>query len=501
MRVLMVASEVFPLAKTGGLADVCGALPAALSDLGIDARLLMPAYPQALERTLRKRKAAVLDDPLGLGRTTLIQGVLPESETPVWLIDCPALYARPGGPYQDESGRDWADNHLRFALLGWVAARIGQRAAGLGWQPDILHVNDWQSGLAPAYLHAWGGDRPGTVMTIHNIAYQGLFAPDVLPRLDLPSSMYGIDGLEYYDQVSFLKAGVFYSDRLTTVSPSYAREIQTAEHGCGLEGLLAARAHDLVGILNGADYGIWTPAADPHLEKPYTPGDFKAKAVNKLALQRELGLPEAADAPLLIIVSRLNEHKGMDMALSTLPVLLGLGAQLAVLGTGDKAIEDGFLAAAKANPRQVAVRIGYSERLSHRMQAGGDILLMPSRSEPCGLTQFYAFRYGTLPLVHRTGGLADSVVDSSYDTLMTGEANGFVFDQPTAGALQWAIERAVALFRQPEQWRRVCAAAVAEDFGWRASGEKYRDLYHALRPAIAGGKGRRRPQVTKLGTH
>jgi starch synthase len=491
MRILLVSSEVFPLAKTGGLADVSGALPAALAGLGLDARVLMPGYPQAMEMALRKRKVAALGSPLGLGETTLVQGVIPGSEVPLWLIDCPALYARSGGPYQDEHGRDWPDNPLRFALLSWVAARLGQKATSINWQPAILHANDWQAGLAAAYLHAWGGDRPGTVLTIHNIAYQGLFAPDILPRIDLPWSMYGIDGLEFYGHASYLKAGVFYSDKLTTVSPSYAREIQTADHGCGLEGLLAHRAADLVGILNGADYGVWDPATDPHIAKRHAPGDLSAKAANKAALQRELGLPESPDAPLLVVVSRLNEHKGMDMVLATLPVLLHLGAQLAVLGTGDKPIEEAFQAAAAANPRQVAVRIGYSEPLAHRMQAGADMLLMPSRSEPCGLTQFYAFRYGTLPVVHRTGGLADSVLDASYDALMTGEATGFVFDQPTASALQWCLERAVALYRQPPQWKKLRKSAMAQDFGWAASAKRYRDLYRSLRPA-AFGKGRRR---------
>lgn len=486
MRLLFVSSEAYPLAKTGGLADVAGALPAALADLGVDVRVLLPAYPsarRALAEVVEER--AVLGDPFGSGVARLLEGRLADSPVPVWLLDCPALYDRDGGPYQDAAGADWPDNDLRFGLLGWAAARLGHTSSPLPWRPAVLHANDWQASLAPAYLHAWGGARPATVLTIHNMAYQGLFPAETLLRLGLPWSMYGIDGLEFWGRMSFLKAGIFYSDRLTTVSPTYAREIQTAEYGCGLDGLLRVRREHLFGILNGVDYGVWDPARDACLAHRHAAHDLDAKPMNKHALQCELGLSADAAAPLMIVVSRLNEHKGTDLILAQIPFLTAAGAQLAVLGTGDRELEEGFRQAARRHPGQVAVNIGYSEDLAHRMQAGADMLLMPSRSEPCGLTQFYAFRYGTVPVVHRTGGLADSVTDVTYETLLAGSATGFMFGTPTASAFQWALERALGMFAQPEQWRRIRAAGVAQDFSWRSSALRYLDLYHAMLAADA----------------
>ncbi|HSV28337.1 MAG TPA: glycogen synthase GlgA, partial [Candidatus Omnitrophota bacterium] len=469
MRVLFASSEVYPLVKTGGLADVSGALPAALIEAGQDVKVLMPGYPEAMDKAEGKRTVGSLGDPLGVGsEAKLVSAKLPGSGVPLWLIDCPALYNRPGGPYQDSVGADWPDNPLRFGMLSWAAAHLCTEGSPVKWRPQVLHANDWQTGLAPAYLQAWDVvDRPATAFTIHNIAYQGIFPAATVATLGLPASMYQMDGLEYWDQMSFLKAGLFYSDRITTVSPRYAKEIQAAPHGCGMEGLLAWRSADLLGILNGADYGVWNPATDPHLAQPYKPADFaKGKAANKAALQRELGLAENPDAPLMVIVSRLNDLKGMDMVLAVLPVLLREGAQLAVVGTGDRALEESFRAAAARNPGQLAVNIGYSEPLAHRLMAAGDMLLMPSRFEPCGLTQFYAFRYGCVPVVHSTGGLADTVMDTTYDSVMTGTATGFVFEHANAGAFQWCVERALGTFRQKDQWRKIQKACVAQDFSW-----------------------------------
>lgn len=483
MRILFASSEVFPLVKTGGLADVSGALPAALIEAGQDVRVVLPGYPEAMAKAENKTEIASLGDPLWVGaEAKLISATLPGSGVPVWLIDCPRLYDRDGGPYQDVSGAEYPDNHLRFGLLSWAAAHLCTEGSPVEWRPEILHCHDWQSGLAPAYLRAWNiAQPPATVFTIHNIAYQGLFPPDAVPRLGLPWSMFDIHGLEYYDSLSFLKAGLVYGDRVTTVSPRYAKEIQSAPHGCGLEGLLAERAGDLLGILNGADYGVWNPAADAHLVHPYAPGDFiKGKAANKAALQAELGLAQNSDAPLLIIVSRLNDLKGMDLVLAVLPGILAQGAQLAVLGTGDRALEDGFAAVAAANPAQVAVKIGYSETLAHRLMAAGDMLVMPSRFEPCGLTQFYAFRYGTVPVAHMTGGLADTVVDATYDSMMTGTANGFVFEHANAGAFQWTMERALALFRDKDQWRKLQNTGICQDFGWDRSAARYVEMYRSL---------------------
>ncbi|OAN67008.1 glycogen synthase GlgA [Magnetospirillum moscoviense] len=493
MRVLFASSEVFPLAKTGGLGDVSGALPAALTEAGTDIRVLMPAYPEALDLAEGKRQVGDLGDPFGIGDTvSLVSAKLPGSGVPLWLLDCPAMYRRAGGLYQDRAGNDYPDNLLRFGLLSWAAARLSTEDSPVKWRPQVLHGNDWQTGLAPAYLHAWvPAERPATVFTIHNIAYQGVFPKDSVPRLGLPWELFQMEGLEFYDQLSFLKAGLFYSDRLTTVSPRYAREIQAAPHGSGMEGLLAHRAADLDGILNGADYRVWTPDSDPFLPHTYVPSDFTAgKAANKAALQAELGLAIDPAAPLLVVVSRINDLKGLDMVLAAMPALLRMGAQVAVVGTGDHSLEEGFRAAAATSPRQVAVTIGYSEKLAHQLLAAGDMLLMPSRFEPCGLTQFYAFRYGTVPVVHATGGLADTVVDATYDGLMTGTATGFTFEHANAGAFQWCVERAVGLFRQPETWTKIQKTCVAQDFSWKRSAARYQSLYQGLVPQ-AGGKRRK----------
>jgi starch synthase len=490
MRVLFVSSEVFPLIKTGGLADVSGALPAALHGAGTDVRVLMPGYPVAMDKAEGKRTVGTLGDPFGVGTANLVSARIPGSGVPLWLIDCPPLYDRPGGPYQDAAGHDWPDNDLRFGLLSWAAAHLCTEGSPVKWRPQVLHAHDWQAGLGAAYLHAWEvAERPGTVFTIHNLAYQGIFPMATAARLGLPAEMTGIDGIEFYGSMSFMKAALFYSDRLTTVSPRYAKEIQSSPHGCGMEGLLAQRSGDLTGILNGADYGVWDPATDAYIPHSFTPGDAGGKARNKAALQAELGLEQAPDKPLMVIVSRLNEIKGMELVLALLPSLLAQGAQLAVVGSGDRILEDGFRAAAAQHPNAVAVHIGYSEPQAHKLMAAGDMMLMPSRFEPCGLTQFYAFRYGTVPIAHATGGLADTVVDCTYDSLMTGTATGFAFDHVNAGAFQWAIERALALYRQPEQWARVVAGCVHQDFGWDRSAARYVELYQAVG---ADGKSRRK---------
>lgn len=488
MRVLFAASEVFPLVKTGGLADVSGALPAALIEAGQDVRVLMPGYAAAMDKAEGKREVGNLGDPLGVGaETVLVEGTLPGTAVPVWLLDCPALYHRAGGPYLDVDGADYADNSLRFGLLSWAAAHLCTAGSPSNWRPDVLHCHDWQTGLAPAYLKAWNvAERPATVFTIHNIAYQGQFPPETVPRLGLPWDFYSLAGMEYWNAMSFLKAGLVYSDKLTTVSPRYAKEIQSSPHGCGMEGILAERAGDLIGILNGADTGVWDPATDQHIAHRYdAAGLIAGKAANKAALQAELGLAADPEAPLLVIVSRLNDLKGMDLVLSVLPAILRQGAQLAVLGTGDRGLEDGFRAVAAANPSQVAVSIGYSETLAHKLLAAGDMLVMPSRFEPCGLTQLYAMRYGTVPVVHVTGGLADTVVDATYDSLMTGTATGFAFEHANAGAFQWTAERALGAYRQPEQWRKVQKAGMAQDFTWGRSAGRYVDLYRALAPGKA----------------
>jgi starch synthase len=478
MRILFVASEAYPLIKTGGLADVAGALPAALAALGMDVRILLPAYPAALDGAPAKGPSLSLGDLLGAGEVRLIPARMPDSGVALWLVDCPALFHRRGNPYVDIDGNDWPDNHLRFAVLARAAARIGEIGERLGWAPDVIHGNDWQCGLIPAYLAFSGGRRPATVMAIHNLQYRGLFDPKVGEAIGLPPQAYAMEGAEFYGQLSYLKAGLFYADRLTTVSPTYAREIQRPEFGWGLQGLLAKRAHDLVGILNGVDRRLWNPAADPHLARPYSAQSLRDKAVNKAALQAELGLAPWPEAPLFGIVSRFTEQKGLDLVLAALPALFEMGGQLAVLGSGERHLEDLFRQAAQAQPQRVALRLAYDEGLAHRIEAGADMLLVPSRFEPCGLTQMYALAYGTAPVVRRTGGLADTVQDAGEP----GGGTGFMFDQPTPLDLIDAMGRGVGLYRQPQAWRAVQLRGMAQDFSWERAAVAHRDLYRDLAP-------------------
>ena len=481
MRVLHVASECYPLVKTGGLADVVGALPAALLGIGVDARVLLPGYPRILDGLMGLRAVGDLPNPWGGAPSRILVGRTAEGVA-CYAVDAPRLYDRPGNPYVDPQGRDWADNHRRFALLGWAAAWLAGEGGGWRWRPDIVHAHDWQAGLAPAYIGLRQWPRPATVATIHNIAYQGVFPPMVLNELALPLEAFSIDGLEYHGQLGFLKAALWYADRITTVSPTYALEIQTPEGGLGMEGLLEGRAADLSGILNGVDYSVWDPATDPRLPARYTRDDLSGKAVNKAALQAEFGLAPDPAAPLFAVISRLTQQKGFDLLLHAAPRLVAQGAQLAVLGSGEAVLEEEFTALATHFPGRVGTVIGYDEALSHRVQGGADVILMPSRSEPCGLVQMYALKYGTLPLVRRTGGLADTVVHAGPGSL--GVGTGFVFDHADVAGLSWGISAAIELYRDREAWQRVQRNAMAQDFSWTASARRYLDLYRELFPDV-----------------
>ena len=489
MRVLFVTPEVFPLVKTGGLADVSAALPPALAAAGVDVRLLLPGYPAVLAGLgeLQDVGGPLMDLPGdAVGRLKL--GRLPDGIL-AYALDAPAFFGRPGNPYIGPDGRDWPDNASRFAALCWVAASYAaEAAADPWWRPDVIHGHDWQTGLVPAYLElrpdrfGGGGRRPATVTTIHNIAYQGQFAPHILGDLRLPSPAYQMDGVEYFGGIGYLKAGCFYSDRLTTVSPTYAHEIQTAEHGEGMEGLLASRAGSLTGILNGVDYSVWDPVTDPHLPANYGPDDPAGKALCKEELQGAFGLDRAPDAPLACVVSRLTWHKGLDLVLETIGEWVRAGGQLVVLGTGDAWTEAGFRNLHGWFPRAVGVRIGYDEPLAHRIQAGSDVILVPSRAEPCGLTQLYGLKYGTLPLVRRTGGLADTVVDANPAAMKDGVATGFQFVGATPQELLWQLRRAAALYRQPDRWDALRRRAMTRDFGWSGPAREYEALYRSIAP-------------------
>ncbi|HET8728628.1 MAG TPA: glycogen synthase GlgA [Alphaproteobacteria bacterium] len=482
MRVLHAASELFPLVKTGGLADVAAALPPALADQGVDARILVPGYPSVMAEAGDMRPMLTDGDLFGGGKARLLAGRLDRVGVQAYVLDCPGLFDRPGNLYTGPDGRDWPDNHRRFAALGWAAARLGGAfgpAGDPGWRPDIVHGHDWQAGLAPAYL-ALGGAGTRTVMTIHNLAYQGWFPAAVLPELGLPPDSFRIDGVEYYGGVGFLKAGLHYADRLTTVSRTYAREVQAPEHGAGLDGLLRVRAGDLVGIVNGADYAVWNPETDPALPRSYSACTPDGKADAKATLQARMGLPVEPHAPLFGVVSRLTWHKGLDLLLGALPSLVDRGGQLVLLGSGERGLEDGFEAAAAAWPHRVAVRLGYDEVLAHLIEGGADVILVPSRTEPCGLTQIYALRYGSLPLVRRTGGLADTVVDATPENVAAGTATGFVFDDATVEALSAAIASACTLWQDHDLWRALQQTAMHADFSWARAAREYAALYSEL---------------------
>lgn len=479
--VLSVASEIFPLVKTGGLADVVGALPAALAREGVAMRTLVPGYPAVVD-ALEGADVAHAIATLHGGPARVLAGRAGGLD--LFVLDAPHLFARPGNPYAGADGKDWPDNAQRFGALAAVAAAIG-RGSIPAFVPDIVHAHDWQAGLAPAYLHYGGTPRPRTVMTVHNMAFQGQFPATLLAALGLPPHALAIDGVEYYGSIGFLKAGLALADRITTVSPTYALEIRTPAFGMGLDGLLRHRAPVLSGILNGIDDAHWNPATDPHLAAPFDRRHLAARARNKAALQARLGLAVDAAAPLLGVVSRLTWQKGMDLLLEALPEIAGMGAQLALIGSGDRALESGFAAAARAAPGRIAAMVGYDEPLAHLMQGGSDALLVPSRFEPCGLTQMCALRYGAIPVVARVGGLADTVIDASEMALAAKAGTGVQFAPVTRDALTTAVERLLTLWRDRPGWRRLQARAMAVDVSWRRPAQHYAALYRELAPTSA----------------
>ncbi len=475
MKVLAVASECAPLVKTGGLADVVGALPKALAPHDVEIRTLLPAYAALVGVKAGKRTA--LGTLFG-GEAAVVEATADDLD--LLLLDAPHLFDRPGNPYLDETGADWPDNHLRFGGLCQAAAALAREGLD-GWRPDVVHAHDWQAGLVPAYLRLGEGATPPTVVTIHNIAFQGLFSPVTIGDLGLPSSAFtAADGFEYYNQISFLKAGLVFADRLTTVSPSYARELMTPEFGMGLHGVLASRAGDLVGILNGVDTAVWDPQTDGDLAATYSGRARKGKAVNKAELERRFDLPMRPDGPLFCVVSRLTRQKGIDVLLEAIPRLVARGARLAVLGSGDADLEAGIRYATTTYPEQVSAVIGYDEPLSHLMQGGADAILIPSRFEPCGLTQLYGLRYGTIPVVARTGGLADTVIDANDAAMIAGCATGFQFAPVTPEALGDAIERVCDLHADQTAWRAMVGRAMRHPVGWDHAAHAYATLYRSL---------------------
>ncbi|MBK5932249.1 glycogen synthase GlgA [Halochromatium salexigens] len=476
--VLFASSEAHPLVKTGGLADVASSLPAALRELGHDARLIIPAYPQAKRLVRELRVLSELSLKNTQGPVSLLGGLLPDRDLPVYLVEAPAYFCREGNPYTDVSGGDWGDNPERFLLFARVLARVALGLPTLDWRPDVLHCNDWQTGLAPVFLDRYE-ERPAVVFTVHNLAYQGVFERATFDRLGLPPALWSIGGVEFHQRMSFLKGGLVFSDRINTVSPTYATEARTATYGCGLDGLLRQLGSRFQGILNGIDYRTWDPLQDATLPQNYGRDSLELKAANKVALQHHFDLPHAEHSLVLGHVGRLVEQKGVDMILDLLPRLLAQGdVQLVMQGEGERALEQRLLEQAAHYPSQLSVRIGYDEARAHLIEAGSDLFLMPSRFEPCGLNQMYSLRYGTVPIVRRTGGLADTVVDTNPHTLAGNEATGFLFDSPDAEALWDALERALDLYHQaPERWRQLMQTGMAQDLSWEASAKRYELFY------------------------
>ncbi len=471
MNVLFCVSEAVPYAKTGGLADVAGALPAALRRKGLDVRVMMPLYrgvSRSFLEPVQRVSAAVGGQVLG---AAIWQGTFPNG-TPVYFVDSSSLYERAG--LYGEGGQDYDDNLSRFAFFCQAAVTVMHES----WRPDLVHCHDWQTALVPAYLRLQRNPLP-SLFTVHNLAYQGIFPPEQFPLACLPPEAFTMEGVEFYGKVNAMKAGLVSSHVLSTVSETYAREIQTEEFGMGLDGLMRARSADLFGVLNGVDYSQWDPSIDPHIPATYTADDLSGKPRCKAALQQELRLPDNAYTPLIGAVARLVSQKGFDLVASAIENVVAMGAQIVILGTGDPAFEAAFRGAEARWPGQVRALIDFDERLAHMIEAGADMFLMPSRFEPSGLNQLYSLRYGTVPIVRRTGGLADSIVDVSPQTLHTGQANGFVFDVYSPDALVATIGRALAAYRDPGLWRWLQHVGMRADFSWDRAADRYLLLYHA----------------------
>ncbi|MFC0178965.1 glycogen synthase GlgA [Thorsellia kenyensis] len=491
MRILHVCSEFYPLLKTGGLADVLGALPLALKKKGVDSRILIPGFPSVLNAI--KEKSAlheVKQIDTFAGNITIFYAVF--QKLPFYIIDAPHLYAREGSPYHDEYQNDYRDNAIRFALLSFIGAELANNLDPY-WSASIVHAHDWHSGLTPAYL-AQNGYPAKSVFTIHNLAFSGCFPYisddelsgyqhiSLLDKIGLDNRMFSIDGLEFHGKVSFLKAGLYYSSHVTTVSPTYAQEITLPDFGCGFDGLLASKKQSgkLTGILNGVDYSLWSPKKDPNLKHSYDARQLNNKSLNKLDLQENYHLTKDSTIPLFSVVSRLSHQKGLDLLIDVIPFLIEKNAQLFILGSGDKVLEEKFLSLAKEYPNHIAVKIGYDEELAHNLTAASDIMLIPSRFEPCGLTQLYAMKYGTLPLVRNTGGLADTVVDITQTNITEKLATGIVFNQANTTELIVALEKTFSLWQNKTAWKQVQKNAMKRDFSWSLIADAYIAIYQSL---------------------
>lgn len=475
MQVLSVTPEIFPLIKTGGLADVTGALPIALAAKGMTMRTLIPGFPTVMAAF--KKRRAVLQYPLLQGGKASVHSVQ-LAGLELFVLDAPHLFDRPGGPYGNATGVDWPDNWRRFAALSQVGGDIAGGAIS-GYQPDIVHAHDWQSAMTLAYMRYGKAVGIPSMMTVHNLAFQGQFGAGIFGELGLPAVAMALDGVEYYGGVGFLKAGLQAAWAITTVSPTYAQEIRSAEFGMGLDGLINMRSSDLYGIVNGIDTGIWDPETDKHLVSPYTASTLKARAPNRAAVEERFSL-DRDDSPIVCVISRLTWQKGMDILALVIDGIVATGARLAILGSGDAGLEGALLAAAARHRGRIGVVVGYDEGLSHIMQGGCDAIVIPSRFEPCGLTQLYGLRYGCVPVVARTGGLADTVIDANEAAVSAGVATGFQFAPNNGGALLHAIRRLVDAHASPAVWESLQRQGMKADVSWDKSADKYVELYRLL---------------------
>ena len=475
MKALAVASEMHPFVKTGGLGDVVGALPQALAQHGVATTTMLPGYPQVMRAIGKSRIVARYPDLFGTAARLLR---VKASGADLLVLDAPGLYARDGGAYADSAGNDWRDNWRRFAALSAAAADVAGGSIAR-FAPDVVHAHDWQAAMAIAYMrHGRAADVPA-VITIHNLAFQGRFGADIFGALGLPASAFTVDGVEYYGGVGYLKAGLQYADAITTVSPTYAAEIRTPAAGMGLDGLIAGRSGDLHGIVNGIDVGQWNPAADPAIPANYSARSLAARQRNRRAVEKRFGLARW-DGPIFCVVSRLTWQKGMDLLLDAIDDLIAMGGRLALIGSGDQALEGGLLAAAARHRGRIGVVIGYDEGVSHLLQAGADAILVPSRFEPCGLTQLYGLRYGCVPIVARTGGLADTIIDANEAALAAGVATGILHEPGRGDSFRAAIAKAVSLFADRERWTALQRAGMKADFSWNRSAARYAALYASL---------------------
>lgn len=496
-KILFVTPEIYPLVKTGGLADISGALPLALLKLGLDVRVLVPGYPPILEKLPDAAPLADVSALLGEPDSARLLGAtIPGGELPLLVLDCPMLFARSGGPYLSPEGRDWEDNVLRFGLLNQVGALLASGDSPLPWLPDVVHCNDWQSGLIPALLHYSDKPHAKTVMSIHNLMFQGNFGREWVTHLGLPASAFNPEGVEFYGHFSFLKAGLYFADQITTVSRTYAEEIQTPEFGYGMDGLLKWRRDVLHGIVNGIG-DDWRPASDPYLHTRYDRQSLRTKAANKQALQDEMNLALEADAPLLCMVSRLTRQKGIDLLLDCMPDLVQGGAQIAVLGSGESQYEARLGDLARRYPGRIGISITHNEALAHRLIAGGDMFLMPSRFEPCGLAQMYAMNYGTPPVARRTGGLSDTIVDTTDAALHDGIATGFLFDGQSSASLMYTMRRALTCYEKKKVWRIIQGNGMKRDFSWTRAAKAYVDVYRTILQLPTDGRAAPAPRTAR----